>query len=66
MKVIIEQGDEFVCLKTLRMQKDNSIAYIKGYVYQSDHDGCITNCEGDKHHQWDSGKLFRKHFLYLK
>lgn len=66
MRIIIEQGDEFVCLKTVRIQRSNSIVYIKGYVYQSDNEGCITNCDGDKFHEWTEGKLFKKHFLYLK
>lgn len=66
MRIVIEQGDEFVCLKTLRMQKSNSIAYIKGYVYRSDNKGCITNCDGNKFHAWNDNKIFKKHFLYLK
>ena len=66
MRIVIEQGDEFVCLKTLRMQKSGSITYIKGYVYRSDVEGCITNCDGEKHHGWSDCKLFKKHFLYLK
>jgi len=66
MRILIEQGDEFACIKTLRMNPSNDIKYIKGYVYKSDNDGCITNCDGEKFHQWDCGKTFKKHFLYLK
>jgi hypothetical protein len=66
MRVTIEQGDEFVCLKNVRMIVSNELKYIKGYVYKSDNDGCITNCDGNKFHQWDCGKVFKKHFLYLK
>lgn len=66
MRIIIEQGDEFVCLKNVRMIHNNELVYIKGYVYKSDNDRCITNCNGDEFHQIGCDKFFKKHFLYLK
>lgn len=33
---------------------DGEIAYLKGEVYFSENDNCITDIQGDKHHGWNN------------
>lgn len=51
MKVI--KGKQYLCKQDVIMD-DGELAYIKGRVYMSENDGCITDEEGDSEHEWHS------------
>lgn len=59
----IKKGDKFLCIKTVRMNSvSGEVAYRQGEVYESEHDGCITDLQGTKYHYWsgideNSGKV---------
>ena len=65
-KIRVEVGDQFVCIKTVKMLLTGEKVYRKGFMYVSENDKCITNHLGNKHHQWPGGKLFKQSFLYIK
>lgn len=49
----IKKGSRWVCIKDVSMYGgDDEIAYIKGNVYKSEQDGCITDRLGDVGHLW--------------
>lgn len=53
----IYKGQQFLCVEDVIMEdedEDESIAYIKGNVYHSEIDGCITDIQGDTKHEWNS------------
>lgn len=51
----IYKGQQFLCVEDVIMEdEDESIAYIKGNVYHSEIDGCITDMQGDTEHEWNS------------
>lgn len=56
----IKKGDKFWCTNSVVMD-DESISYVKGYVYGSDKDWCITNNQGDTEHDWE-GCEYLDHF----
>lgn len=47
----IRKGQKFLCKETVVMD-DDEIAYIKGEVYTSEANSCITDIYGDKKHKW--------------
>ena len=50
---MIKKGDKFKCIKDVIMDEDPSdIAYIKGKIYTSEEDGCITDERKSKTHHW--------------
>ena len=64
----IKVGDIFVCIKKVIMDNDKKdIAYKKGYLYDCEEDGCITNIDDEKNHSWTKyNKETKEHFLRLK
>ena len=49
----IRKGDKFLCIKDVVMlDPPHKIAYIKGRVYTSEVNGCITNEYGNDQHSW--------------
>lgn len=63
----IKKGDRYFCIKTLKMKPTKEKRYFKGFIYNSDNDGCITNSSENKLHHWTvNTKLFKKTFIKLK
>jgi hypothetical protein len=64
----VKKGDTFVCIKKVVMDGDcNFLVYRKGFIYNSEEDGCITNDEKERFHQWKSyNKVTKEHFLKIK
>ncbi|MDV3750633.1 hypothetical protein CMU19_04400 [Elizabethkingia anophelis] len=56
-----EKGQKFLCIKEVEMT-DGDIDYIKGIIYTSDIDGCITDEEGCANHKWTTTE---EHFVLL-
>lgn len=44
--------DKFECIQDVVMN-DESVAYRKGKVYNSERDGCTTDDEHDENHEWN-------------
>lgn len=65
MRYQIEKRDRFKCIKTFRMEDDNEIAYAKGITYLSEVDHCITDKQGDTHHNMAHLPEFFEHFQPL-
>ena len=63
MKVI--KGKQYLCKQDVIMD-DGELAYIKGRVYTSEHDDCITDEDGDSKHEWhgDSEHELRSEYDY--
>ena len=61
MNYKIKKGDRFLCLEDYVMD-DERIAYTKGYIYQSDLDGRITDNEFDVLHEMEGQNDFFKYF----
>lgn len=57
----IEKGKRYLCTKTVVMD-DDEVDYIKGKVYLSEADGCITDEQGFKRHQWTDGTSPEEYF----
>jgi hypothetical protein len=66
----IKEGDRFLCIKRVVMSPDKEIGFIKGNVYVSNGDFCITDERRDEAHQvlprGDSGIWANKHFKKIK
>lgn len=57
----IEKGKMYLCTKTVVM--DNlEVDYVKGQLYQSEHNGCITDEQGCERHKWPSGRNPEEYF----
>ena len=57
----IKEGDKFKCVKDVIMNDSGETAYIKGHVYMSEQDECITDEQGFVSHFWgtrDADKYF--------
>jgi hypothetical protein len=62
----IKKGDKFVCIKSLRKNYQKCF-YIKGHMYFSIFDSCITDELGSPNHYWGSKyNGSKKHFVKLK
>lgn len=48
---VIRKGEKFECIKDVIMV-DGNLAYMKGEIYLSETNGCITNVQGNTKHQW--------------
>lgn len=48
----IRKGDMFECIEDVVMD-DGEVSYIKGKVYASEANGCITDEQHCKNHHWD-------------
>lgn len=51
---VIRKGEKFECIKDVIMT-DDILAYMKGKIYLSEADDCITDARGDTKHQWVDG-----------
>jgi hypothetical protein len=60
----IKKGDRFHCIKDFVMENDET-AFVKGYVYVSDINGCLTNNLGDTTHEMENLEDFSEHFKPL-
>ena len=60
----IRKGDKFKCIKDVYMYPTNEIAYIKGNVYKSERDWCLTDEQDAKDHWWLDTEIdyFNEHF----
>lgn len=56
---MIKKGDKFLCIKAVKMNGDGEVAYTNGRVYTSEVDGCLTDEQGDKLHEWGGENLNR-------
>ena len=61
----IKKGDWFVCVKKVH-RKNEKCFYLKGQLYKSEIDYCITDEENNKGHKWTKKKLHKKYWLKLK
>jgi hypothetical protein len=64
MEYKIIKGDKFLCLENYTMY-DDTIAYTKGIVYDSEIDNCITDNQKDKTHQMDNKHDFFEYFKII-
>lgn len=65
VKNVVQKGDKFKCKKTVTFEDE--ILYLKGSVYTSEVDDCITDESGDKLHFWDlTDGLFKYFELWTK
>lgn len=48
----IRKGDVFECIEHVVME-DGYIAYVKGKIYVSEKDGCITDGTPNEYHEWN-------------
>ena len=48
---VIRKGEKFECIKDVIMD-DDELAYIKGEIYLSEANGCITDAQVNTKHQW--------------
>ena len=63
----IKEGQEFVCIKNVRMTGTGTLAYTKCNIYKSDEDFCITNNQLETNHSWTRyDKETKKYFLKIK
>lgn len=62
MTVDIKKGDRFLCVRNVVMKDTNELAYIKGRVYTSELDGCLTDEAGTVKHWWGGSTIFADHF----
>lgn len=44
-------GFRFLCIREVVFGLDD-VKYKKGKIYKSEIDGCITNEDGEKNHEW--------------
>ena len=58
----IKKGDKFLCKESVVMY-NGAIDYIKGKVYTSDLDGCITDEEGTVKHWWGGDERTSEYFV---
>ena len=65
MKYFIEKGDMFLCIKNYIMD-DYSTDYIKGNIYTSEIDNCITDDDGDTKHEMSNQDDFFEYFKLLQ
>ena len=62
----IKKGNEFVCIKNVKRKQENCF-YLKGHLYLSIFDDCITNEFGENNHYWNpKDTRYKKHFVKLK
>lgn len=50
----IRKGEKFECIQDVIMD-DDELAYKKGEIYISEHNGCITDKAGNTKHSWEDG-----------
>lgn len=62
--MLIIKGQKFECIKDVLGWEGSKAVYyyVKGGIYVSEHDNCITDSTGDCHHEWDNINKFEEHF----
>lgn len=55
-------GEYWTCISDVVMNASQEVAYIKGTVYKSEGNGCITDEQGCMHHSWTRVSCFKEHF----
>lgn len=64
----IKQGECYRCIKNVIMDdpydetRNGKPCYVKGNVYESERDKCLTDEFGDKNHVWPIDGKFSRHF----
>ena len=58
----INKGDKFICIKSVEMDNGDT-AYITGHIYNSEHDGCITDESGSIDHVWEPSRCTEDNYL---
>ena len=61
----INIGEQFFCIKTVKMKYDKEIVYVKGKIYKSEKRNCITNENKKIEHYWNCEE-FKEHFIKVK
>lgn len=61
----IRKGDMFECIEDVIMD-DGEISYVKGKVYASEVDSCITDDQHYKNHNWDCEAEYNCWYNYFK
>jgi hypothetical protein len=61
----IEEGDKFLCIKTVTMDQSDKVAFTEGKEYTSEYDGKLTNNQGNKSHSISPSFLV-EHFKRLE
>lgn len=54
---------KYLCIKDVIMDGSGVVTYIKGRIYPSEYEGCVTNEQGDTHHMWSDKSLFNEYFI---
>jgi hypothetical protein len=57
----IIKGQEYECIKTIKMRPSGDIAFVKGKIYKSEINGCLTNEQDDALHQIGN-EFLKEHF----
>ena len=61
----IKKGNTFVCIKKVHIKNERCF-YLKGRLYYSEIDDCITDEQNTKDHKWSIKKLHKKYWLKIK
>lgn len=59
----IKKGTRWVCIKDVVMEGTGEVAYIKGNVYLSEQDGCLTNEQLEVGHFWLEDSTIKEYFI---
>lgn len=63
MSIIVKKGEQFECIESCYLNGDiNKPVYLKGFIYTSEGDNCITDETGNKYHLWTDKKVLDKYF----
>lgn len=60
----VKRGDKFLCIKDVIMN-EGVLAYIKGNVYVSERDECITDEQEDVCHGWTKEVGLNDYFTFF-
>ena len=62
----IEKGKYYLCIKTVTMSGSGDEAYLKGKVYYSEYEHCLTDEDREPKHYvsgWDIPRFAAEHFI---
>lgn len=69
---MVKKGDQYRCIKDVVMDGSGPVAYIKGKVYESEYENCLTDEQGEKTHtvygsilESEDQNFLEKHFVPL-
>lgn len=60
----VKEGKQYLCTKSVYMD-DGELDYIKGKVYLSENEDCITDEQGDDFHVWEHTEHPERYFTEL-